>query len=207
MPSPSADSVLLPMAGHAAEAQCFADTRGDPRGRGGALSLSTSGPALVAIALAVILGCSRRPPFTQQRAKEALEVHAQLRTGSPEVPVAPPGRCHYFSDDGSKISFGRSACTELKLGLDSSGNLTAVLPQTIQRRILSVAPPSAAAASEPSTTFEWEWASEELPEAISKCFRWEPRQALATFAVQDGKWVVKDVMIERLITQPYQCPF
>lgn len=174
------------------------------------MRLSTSRCVCSAMIFTVVSGCNRRPPFTEQSAKDALEAHPQLQTGAPEVPVEPAGgRCHYFSDSGSTIAFGRSTCADLKLGLDSSGNLTAALRQTIGRRILSVAEPSseAAAAAEPSTAFTWEWASEDLPADVSKCFRWEARDALATFALQNGKWVVKDVIIEQLITEPYQCPF
>ena len=161
----------------------------------------------VALLPLLALGCGQ-PPLDEEAVRTALAKYEQFGTGQPEVPVEIVGQCDYFRSIGSRISFQPTACSELGLGQTSGGDLAAVLPQAIRRRVVAITPPSpgTAESSQPSAVFTWEWAAEELPATVQSCFAFAPREGMALLELQEGSWTVKQVVMERLIVKELECP-
>jgi hypothetical protein len=156
---------------------------------------------------ALLAACHRQAPLTQETAKAAVEADGRFMLANPELMVADGElRCKYFSISGSRVLFAGQTCREFKqIGVAGSGGMAVVLPRPLPRRILDVGVPEVKK-GEGSATIRWEWASEELPEYEASCFSFAPVESLALFEAKEGQWRLKDVILEKLITEPYRCP-
>jgi len=104
--------------------------------------------------------------------------------------------------------FPKVHCEEIgKLGGASDGRIVVTMPSQLPRRVIEVKSLSAydKTANERSAVVRWEWVADSLGADLRSCFDLEPREALAILEVKEGRWAVKQILVEKLAVHPGTC--
>jgi hypothetical protein len=104
--------------------------------------------------------------------------------------------------------FPKARCEEIgEIGASTEGRMVVTLPRQLPRRVIEVKSlsPYNKAANERSAVVRWEWVADSLDPELKSCFELQPREALAILELKDGRWAVKQILVEKLAVHSGRC--